>query len=158
MDRGVAVRILLDSSQTANSSSTKQMIRVVDLIERGVEVRTGGCQGRRRTVHQKCLVVDDAVCLFGSANMTENSMNHCYEFGVQSTQNCLVEACLAKLDRLWSDAAVVEVEVARQRRDERCDRSSRSYDSRSRDRSQSSHPVRRTLTMHDVDHDHHGNL
>ena len=65
----------------------------------------------RNMCHQKCLVVDSSTCLIGSANMTKNSREHAYEFGVCVTQGRTVRECEAKFGRLWADGKVVTSEL-----------------------------------------------
>ena len=61
--------------------------------------------------HQKCLVVDSSSCLIGSANMTQNSRMHAFEFGVHITQRRTVIGCEGKFDYLWSRGSPITSEL-----------------------------------------------
>ena len=57
--------------------------------------------------HQKCLIVDSSSCVIGSANMTNNSRLHAFEFGVHVTQRRTVKRCEDKFEHLWSQGNLI---------------------------------------------------
>ena len=112
--RGVKVQAIFDYQQCAwHSSSHAQKERLLALCDGNVEMRTASAYQGRAMCHQKCLVVDSATCLIGSANMTKNSRERAYEFGLCVTQNRTVRECEAKFNRLWTDGMVITAELVR---------------------------------------------
>ena len=88
--RGASVQLVIDAGQSVHASNNSENERIVELLRGGVEVKTAAGADGRRMCHQKCLVVDSSICLVGSANMTHNSRDHAFEFGVCCTQNATV--------------------------------------------------------------------
>ena len=112
--RGVSVQVIFDYSQCAShSSSHSQKERLSVLCDARVEMRSAATRKGRGMCHQKCLVVDSATCLIGSANMTKNSRDHSYEFGVCVTQSRTVREREAKFSRLWAEGKVITLELVR---------------------------------------------
>ena len=112
VERGVDVRVIFDGNQCAgHSSSHSQKERLAMLCTAQVQMRTASRQGGRNMCHQKCLVVDSSACLIGSANMTQNSREHAFEFGVHITQRRTVLECEAKFERLWSEGKFITTEL-----------------------------------------------
>ena len=71
------------------------------------QMKTAARHGGRTMRHQKCLVVDSSSCLIGSANMTQNSRVHAFEFGVYITQRRTVIGCEDKFEYLWSKGSPI---------------------------------------------------
>ena len=108
------VQVVMGESQSSHAASSSQNERLVELLEAGVQLKTAASNKGRRMCHQKCLVVDSSICLLGSANMTHNSRDHAYEFGVCSTQNATVKSCEAKIANLWSHGTLITMDLAQQ--------------------------------------------
>ena len=104
----------MGESQSSHAASSSQNERLVELIEGGVQLKMATSYKGRRMCHQKCLVVDSSICLVGSANMTHNSRDHAYEFGVRSAQNATVNSCEAKITNLWSRGTPITLDLAQQ--------------------------------------------
>ena len=106
--RGVKVMIVFDSGQSAgHSSSRSQKERLATLCTANVDMKVASTDGSKTMCHQKCLVVDSSLCLFGSANMTNNSRTHAHEFGVLTTHRRTVAACEDKFERLWKKGRLI---------------------------------------------------
>ena len=110
----VDVRMILDRGQQVNAASSNQNHRVVSVIEAGGKVRMGASTAGRHTVHQKALLVDGLVALFGSGNATGHSRDHCYEFGVVCQDVDLVGALSTKLEALWDKGTPLPLATAQE--------------------------------------------
>ena len=86
----------------------------VTVIEAGGKVRMGASTAGRHTVHQKALLVDGLVALFGSGNATGHSRDHCYEFGVVCQDVDLVGALSTKLEALWDKGTPLPLATAQE--------------------------------------------
>ena len=113
--RGVSVQLVLDAGQAVHASSNSENARIVEMIRGGVQIKTAAGADGRRMCHQKRLVIDSSICLVGSANMTVNSRDLAFEFGVCCTQSATVVACEAKIAQLWEGGVLMVPEEAEQR-------------------------------------------
>ena len=99
-ERGVSVRVLLDSSDWAPSITAKNRPTVTHLAGHGIEVRFDDPE---MTTHAKLVIVDRRTAILGSTNWNR------YAFDEHEQANVLVEcetvgAAFAEyFDRLWED-------------------------------------------------------
>ena len=108
----VSVQIVLDRRQATHSSCAHENAVLVALCSAGVEMRTPAAVLGRRMCHQKTLVVDSYICVFGSANMTEYSRDHGYEFSVCCTLPTIRIALENKFHMLWDNGSAFTLDDA----------------------------------------------
>ena len=108
--RGVDVEICADNQQFHNPSSTRQPSSIVEMIEAEIRARVG--RGLR-TTHQKTWLIDETIAFIGSGNATSNSRNNCSEFGVESTEYCVVASLKHKIATLWEEGREIDLNAAR---------------------------------------------
>ena len=99
----VSVQLVLDHHQATHSACANENAKLVELCNAGVEIRTPAAVLGRRMCHQKTLVVDSFICVFGSANMTEYSRNRGYEFSACCTLPTIRVALENKFHMLWDN-------------------------------------------------------
>ena len=129
--RGVCVRILLDDSQMSKPSCKTTHQKVLDLCKvPNLEMRIVYGTEERHMCHQKTLMVDEGVCIIGSANATKNSREHAFEYAVLTTEANTVVALAIKLRFLWNRSSVFKGTTARSRHSTSPSRGPSSYQGR----------------------------
>ena len=106
------MQLVLDHHQATHSASANENAKLVELCNAGVEMRTPAAVLGRRMCHQKTLVVDSFICVFGSANMTEYSRAHAYEFSICCTIPAIRIALEDKFHMLWDGGTAFTLEDA----------------------------------------------
>jgi len=103
--RGVRVRVLIDDEPGRNAGAIPHLQR------RGIEARLDNA---RIKTHLKLILVDRRRALFGSTNLSDNSINNNHETNLL-VENAEIGAMLKRFaDELWRDAErAIELEPVR---------------------------------------------
>ena len=105
VDRGVKVRVLLDEEPPGSGRSLPH------LAKRGIEARLDGTQTR---THVKLILADRRRALFGSTNLSDNSINNNHETNLLVESETVGLALRRFADELWKNAErSIEIEPVR---------------------------------------------
>lgn len=103
VDRGVAVRVLLDQSSFEPSITARNSLAVDYLVARGVEAKLDDPEV---TTHAKLVVIDRSTVVVGSTNWNRYALFEHRQADVRVDDERLARAFGGFFDRLWSDPAV----------------------------------------------------
>ena len=107
VNRGVAVKVLLESDVDKNST------RLDSLRAAGIDAKLDGAS---KTLHTKLLVVDRSRALVGSTNLSTSSLNYNHEANVALDGAAIVAPFAGYADALWSSpskaASMTSAQVA----------------------------------------------
>jgi len=101
--RGVDVRVLVDDFTVGPEVGRPNSPAAEWLTRRAVAVRTSGV-GRRRSVHAKYVLVDEASALVGSGNLTPGALASNAELGILVHSRPLVRSLASSFEREWARA------------------------------------------------------
>jgi phosphatidylserine/phosphatidylglycerophosphate/cardiolipin synthase-like enzyme len=102
-ERGLQVRLVLDSNKYQESQATRQL-----LADRDIPFRVSyGRDGSGSKMHHKFAILDGAIVLTGSYNWTFASEEQNHENLLIVREAEVVEAYRSEFDRLWSAAKQV---------------------------------------------------
>ena len=145
---GGKVYMILDWDSFFRSSCARQAPRMSELYDKGARIRLMKPQGRISggwpIMHAKTVVIDKAVVLTGSVNMTHNGHGNNKEHMVSLTDKETVEEFVADFEETWDTLNAITPDMIDRMNEKQIERE-KGYRSKSRERSLS-RSVSRSLT------------
>jgi mitochondrial cardiolipin hydrolase len=92
--KGVAIRIIIDSTVAKTRYSTDEF-----LMKNGIEVKTIKVKGG--SMHSKFVLIDGVILVAGSANLTNDANYRNHEFAFISGDPELIQPFRSKFEEMW---------------------------------------------------------
>ena len=107
---GFRIRLLMDLSQISEPSCATQNLRLLELLDEGVELRAlKPNEALHSRMHAKTWLLDGAYYCVGTGNASHNSAENNYEECVFSRCRCVVEAARGFFEELWRHPRAIAV-------------------------------------------------
>ena len=96
-DRGVLIRVVVDTTQSKSSSS-----KVPELIKAGIPVKFGPTSSYRGIMHNKYTILDGRLLETGSFNYTANASYNNFENQIYLSDQKTLNRFKESFEALWS--------------------------------------------------------